>query len=764
MLVDRLGGRRELSQSPVFQVMFSFLQSPRFAGQLGALALGDQHARIPFGPLTLAALPLGPKAAQFDLTLTMAVAEGGIAGAFDYSLDLFEAATVERTAAHFLVLLEDIVRRPDAPVSLLRVLPESERQQLRAWHTTQLARPGEETIHQLFEAQAERTPDACAVVHRDKSLSYRELNEQANQLARHLRALDVGPEARAGILLHSSADSLVAVLAILKAGGCYVPLDPTLAPGRIAELIELAGVRILVTAERFLADLPALSLPLVYLDRDRDRIAGLAGTNLPPSATPRNLSHVIFTSGSTGPAKGVMVEHASVVNLHHAVQARVYAHHAGQRLRVGLISPLFFDGSVREYLMLLSGHTVDVVPAELRRDGAGLLRYLSSHEVDEFYCTPSQFHLLADAGMLSGAHYLPQVVLLGGEAVDPALWQTLAAHDSIRFWNIYGPTECTVDAVAAPVSTDHGGPVLGRPLGNYQLYVLDPQLNPTPIGVPGELYVGGIGVSRGYIRSPALTAQAFVPDPFADQPGRRLFRTRDLARFLPSGDLEFLGRADRQLKIRGYRIDLPEIEAALRRHPSVRDATLAVREDLPGHPRLVAYLTPDGGRVSVEQIRSFLRETLPEYMLPSFAVWLLALPLTPNGKIDHRRLPPPPAERPELDTSYHEPASSAERALTAIWETILGVRQPGVEDNFFDLGGTSLMLIRLQADLGERLAVDVPVVELFQYPTIRSLAAHLAATAAVPADGLDRARAIGARRRQLTGRRTPPRQRPDETG
>lgn len=746
-IVERLNIRRDAARSPLFQVMFNYVGSRQL---VGALAVGNGSASISAGRLTLTGLPFDAGIAQFDLALTVTDSQHGMSAAFDFRPDLYEATSIERLSGHLSALLAEATTHPNRPISRLTMVTEAEGRQLREWNGTHGDYPADVTVPELFERQVERDPDAIAIACGDDELSFAELNRRANHVAWRLRALGVGPDVRVGLLVRTGTHALVDVFGILKAGGAYVPLDPDESPHRLAELLREAGALVLVTEPDILEDLPPLPIPTVVLG------ASVAGSpedqNPPAKASPANLHHVIFTSGSTGRPKGVMVEHRSVVNLHSAIRQTIYDNTPQERLRIALLAPLFFDGSVREYLSLLDGHLVDIVPPGIRRDGTRLLAHLRSRRVDELYCTPSQLSLLLAAGLLEGTGHVPSLVLLGAEPIGIDLWKRLARQSRIRFYDIYGPTECTVDATLCAIDESPDLPTIGRPLGNYRAYVLDEEMAPTPVGLPGELHIGGAGVARGYAGRPVLTAECFVPDPFCDLPGQRLYRTGDVARFLPDGNIELLGRRDRQVKVRGFRVDSAELEAALRGISGIREATVVVDEDATSGTRLVAYVTlGSGSRPTVGQVLQSLREELPAYMVPSALIWIDSLPLTPNGKIDYQALPPPDGARPELETELVAPASQLEDRIARIWREVLGLSQVGVEDNFFDLGGTSLTLVRVQSVLGQELCVDVPVAKLFQYPAVRSLAAYLGGTTASD-EWLDRARSLAARRRNRSKR------------
>jgi amino acid adenylation domain-containing protein/FkbM family methyltransferase len=549
---------------------------------------------------------------RFKLRLSLHRRGRKLSGRLYYDPALYASEDAERHCDQFRTLLESALRAPDAPVGGLNILSEGERRRmLRTWNETKAERPRGVCLHELFEAQAARTPAAPAVIFREERLSFGELNRRANQLAHHLRALGVGPESRVGLCLERSVEMIVGLLGVLKAGGAYVPLDPSYPAERIAFMLGDAGAAVLLSRQKFADALPESGARMVLLDADREAVSRESEANPAAGARPENLAYVIYTSGSTGEPKGVMVEHGSVVNLLTALSAAVYA---GQDspLRVSVNAPLAFDASVKQVIQLLKGHALVVVPEEARLDAEALSGYADAHALDVLDCTPSQLKLLLAARSSGSVARLPKVILVGGEALDAATWGLLAGCAETTAYNVYGPTECTVDATACLVEARAARPSIGRPVANTQTYVLDKNLRPVPVGVAGELHVGGEGVARGYLGRPALTADRFIPNPFADEAGARLYRTGDAARYLPDGTIEFLGRLDRQIKLRGYRIEPGEVECALDELPQVRASVVLAREDEPGDVRLVAYVVPH--RRHLAEIEGRPRFTLPNGM------------------------------------------------------------------------------------------------------------------------------------------------------
>jgi amino acid adenylation domain-containing protein len=562
------------------------------------------------------------------------------------------------------------------------------------------------------------------VIHEDHQSTYRELNKRANQLAHYLRTAGVGPEQRVAIFLDRSSDAIVGVLGVLKAGGSYLPLDPTYPKEHVRYMLEDAQVSAILTQERLAVSLPEHSATVIPLDSAWHIIAQEPDVNPANTVGAENLAYVIYTSGSTGVARGVMVEHKAVVNLACSLRARVYSNDVSP-LRVSLNAPLVFDSSVKQLVQLLYGHALCIIPEAVRRDGDAFLSYLRLHEIDVVDCTPSQLRLLLAGGFFTRHEPIPALVLIGGEAIDEDIWNLLADHDQTIFYNVYGPTECTVDSTVRRIDSLSRKPSIGRPIGNVQIYLLDKHQRPVPIGVTGEVTIGGAGLARGYLSRPDLTAERFIPDPFGQCAGARLYNSGDLARYRADGDIEFLGRLDHQVKIRGHRIELGEIESRLAHHPAVNAAVVLAREDPPGVQRLLAYVVTNRDSALLgEELKRYLREQLPEYMIPSACVMMEALPLMPNGKVDRSALPVPQLRLNKLEGEYAAPRDALQRQLVEIWEELLKIHPISVTDNFFELGGDSLLLVILAARIKERLGKCVPMAALFKGPTIEHLS-HL---------------------------------------
>ncbi|WP_143328298.1 amino acid adenylation domain-containing protein, partial [Caballeronia pedi] len=524
--------------------------------------------------------------------------------------------------------------------------------------------------------QVQRTPNAIALVFEDASLTYAQLNARANQLAHHLIALGVRPEDRVALCMERGIGMVVALMAILKAGGAYVPLDPAYPGERLSHILTDATPRLLladVAGREALGDTGSLTV----LDPNESLDEALPQDDPQTAVAPHHLAYVIYTSGSTGIPKGVMVEHHHVVNLHHALQSTVFAHCAVNS-GVSLNASIAFDSSLKSLTSLLAGHRLIVIPADVRADAAALIEFLNAGGIDVLDCTPTQLDVLLATGLLEQRR--PDLTLLvGGEALTQQMWNRLAEADQIRAFNVYGPTECTVDATATEITTEQMQPVIGKPIGNARIYLLDAQRQLMPPGAVGELYIGGAGVSRGYLNRPELTAERFLDDPFV--PGARMYRTGDLARYRADGNIEFLGRNDHQVKIRGFRIELGEIEAQIASHPAVREAVVIARarHEKTLDQQLVAYVTLVA-QIDASALREHLSSRLPDYMVPSAFVVLDALPLTPNGKLDRRALPDPQWQ--SLD-EYIAPRTSLEATLAQCFASVLGLERVSVFDNFF---------------------------------------------------------------------------------
>jgi amino acid adenylation domain-containing protein len=717
-LVEGMHVPRNLGHNPLVQVLFQVQNTPA-----GALKLPG---------LTLAPAESGEPAAKLDLSLTLGEVDGLLEGILIYAADLFDAATTQRLAEGFATLLAGAAAHPDLPLADLPILTAGERHQLLAeWNDTAVPRPTGTLLHELFAGCAAGTPHAPAVIYEDRTLTYAELDRITDRLAGRLRGLGVGPDVAVGVLMERSAELVVALLGILKAGGGYLPLDPELPQERLAWMIGEARGPVLLAQERLLPLLPPVEARILLLDAGWEGSAADAGNAVLPVVSDESLAYVLYTSGSTGRPKGVMIPHRGIVNRLLWMQE---AYGLAPEDRILQKTPFSFDVSVWElFWPLITGSCLVVARPGGHRDGAYLAGLMARERVTVTHFVPSMLQVFLDQRDLSGCTGL-RLVVASGEALSPELRQRFRERLPARLENLYGPTEASVDVTAwncADVA--RGGIVpIGRPVANTRIHLLDRSFRPIPVGVAGELCIGGVQLARGYLDRPDLTAERFVPDVCEGAAGGRLYRTGDLARHLPDGAVEFLGRIDHQVKIRGFRIEIGEIEAALCAHPDVREAAVLPRGE--GADRgLVAYVTP--ADASPATLRVFLRTRLPEPMIPAAWVALPALPLSPNGKLDRRalgRMEPASLARRE-ESGPTRPLGQAEEAVAAVWREILGIEEVGRHESFFDLGGHSLLLVRVQARLAEELGREVSLVDLFRYPTVSTLAGFLEPDAAVPA-------------------------------
>jgi amino acid adenylation domain-containing protein len=708
-LIQTLQPDRNLSHNPLFQVAF-VLEPP-----MPSLNCG----------WTMSQLDIQTDTAKLDLTLELDERPEGIIGRFEYNTDLFDASTISRMIDHFQTLLEGIVADPDKRLWELPLLRVAEQQQLMALNNTKADYPLEAYIHQLFEAQVERTPDAVAVVFEGEQLTYLQLNQRANQLAHHLQKLGVEPEMLVGICVERSLEMVVGLLGILKAGGAYLPLDPSYPQERLAFMLEDAQVSVLLTQQKLVPSLPEYKTHCFCLDTEWEVLAQESEEKPLSSVTTDNLAYTIYTSGSTGKPKGVLVTHQNLV---HSTSARI-SYYSEPVTSFLLLSSFAFDSSIAGiFWTLCQGGILVLPPAKFQQELLQLTKFIPQHQVSHLLSLPSLYNLILEQAEPQQLTCL-RTVIVAGEPCSRELIERhskLLAHTSL--FNEYGPTEGTVWSSVyhcQPSGVRTQVPI-GRPIANMQIYLLDKYLNPVPIGVPGEIHIGGAGIARGYLNRPELTNQKFIPNPFSDEPGQRLYKTGDLARYLSDGNIEFLGRLDHQVKIRGFRIELGELESTLLQHPSVREIAVIAREDIPGDKRLVAYIVPNPEQTpTIDELRRFLKQKLPDYMVPGAFVLLDALPLTPNGKVDRRALPAPDQSRPDQSVTFVAPRTPIEQQLADIWAEVLRLEQVGVHDNFFEFGGHSLLATQVISRLRQAFGVELPVRTLFEAPTVADLGARL---------------------------------------
>lgn len=726
LLAERLRPQRDPSRPPLFETMF-ILQKAQIAEMQGfsPFALGIEGAQLHIDGLQLESVALGGQPAQFDLTLMMAETEDGLSAALQYNTDLFERETIEHILDHFESLLSGIVASPGRSVSEYPLLSAYERERILVdWNDTSAPYPQNRCIQELIEAQALSTPEASAVQFESNTLTYRELDRRAERLGRHLRNLGVGPESIVAIYLERSLMLPVGLLGILKAGGAYLPLDPAYPRERIGFMLADSQAKVLVTQRDLVDQLPEHQARLVLMDEDWEADDTQSPENPVNRPEPGNLAYVIYTSGSTGKPKGVQITHRSVVNFLNSMR-----HRPGLTNQDGLLAvttPSFDIAALELFLPLTVGGRVIIASREMAADGVLLARLLGETRASVMQATPATWRMLIEAGW-PGQPGLK--MLCGGETLPVELAERLLQLGG-ELWNMYGPTETTIWSTVKRVECADELITIGRPIDNTQIYILDGKMQPVPLGVVGDLYIGGDGVARGYLNRQELTHERFVLNPFSSKSGVRLYKTGDLARFRPNGEIVFLGRSDNQVKLRGFRIELGEIEAALAGHLAVDQAVVAARPDKMGETSLAAYLIFKSGvdQPTSGELRAFLRQSLPDYMLPSWIISLDSLPLTPNGKIDRHALPTPDQKRSVSTAEYVPPRNSLEAELAEICAEVLGLspdsERPGVgvHDNFFDLGGHSLLGARLIFRLREQYQVELPLRHLFAEPTVAGLA------------------------------------------
>ena len=669
---------------------------------------------------------------QLELSLSPSDGEECLTATLEYGSDRFEREMIERLIACWKVVLEGMVTSSRQPISELPMLTVVEREQvLYGFNDTAVPCPQDRLIHELFEEQMERTPDAVALVHEEQSLTYAELNGRANQLARHLRDKGVGPDQLVGIYVERSVEMVVGLLGVLKAGGAYVPLDPTYPSERLEYMLKDAAPRVLLTQERLRNILLPTAAQVIALDSGWSEIAQRKKANLDPHSlqlTSRHLAYVIYTSGSTGEPKGVAAEHRGMVN-RIAAQATIGPFSGDdiccQKTSIGFVDAVF------EILGPLSyGRPVVLASAAATKDVRQLASLIERDHISRIVTVPSLAQSLLESARSTDALQSLRSWTLSGEELKAELLRKLRERLSeCTFTNLYGSSEVAADVTCyVSRNTEDVRVPIGRPIANTQIYILDPHLQPVPIGVAGDIYIGGAGVARGYLNRPELTAERFIADPFRQDPQARLYRSGDLGRWRADGVIEYLGRNDQQVKIRGFRIELGEIEAQLARHAQVKEAVVVAREDVPGEKRLVAYITRcDKSSLSAEDLRDYLRTALPEYMVPGAFVILESLPLTPNGKLDRRALPAPDLGA-HATRQYEAPQGEVEALLAEIWQELLRVERVGRQDNFFQLGGHSLLIVQMMERL-HTLGLSAEVPSVLESPTLAALASVLTAEA-----------------------------------
>ncbi|WP_165423155.1 non-ribosomal peptide synthetase [Ktedonosporobacter rubrisoli] len=752
-LVEQLRPERTTSHTPLFQVMLSVdAGADEQLSWPGLILLPENVERV---------------GAQVDLTLEITEhhqAQNGFDGftcAFVYATDLFTPATIERMIGHFSQLLQACVAQPDTKIARLPILSQRELQQMTVdWNATQVIYQDSHFLPRLFEKQVERTPHEIALTYKQAVMTYCQLDERANQLANFLMARGVTSETLVGISVERSLEMVIGLLGILKAGAAYLPLDPYYPPQRLEYMLKDAQVPMLLTQSHLAERFAAMTMPLVCLDEDWQRIARFSQELPAISGSPEQLAYVIYTSGSTGKPKGVMNTHRGVCN--RLLWMQDHYQLTGQD-RVLQKTPFSFDVSVWEFFWpLITGARLVMAEPERHKDTAYLVEIIKSAAITTLHFVPSMLQLMLDEPGLEECFSLRRVIC-SGEALSPLVQTRFYQRSQAQLSNLYGPTEAAIDVSYWECQRgDQSKTVaIGFPLANTRLYVLDHLGQPVPIGVPGELHIGGVQVARGYLNKPEQTAEKFIPDPFSVEPTARLYKTGDIARYRADGALEYLGRMDHQVKIRGLRIELEEIEMVLMQHPAVREAVAITRELAPGDTRLVAYLIPtsspmnQGDSLDVEEIQRYLSARLPDYMVPRTFMILESLPLSPNGKFDRQRLPQIMEETPSQPRAYVPPSNDIERTIAEIWGEILHLQQISIESNFFELGGHSLLVTQMRSKLRERLHVELSIMEAFRFTTIQTLARHVSQSSRSAAWSVQNIRERAARQRQAFKRKHP---------
>jgi len=722
-LVRRLRPERDTSRTPLFQVMLNLIKSTQIGVAGDMLQSGGSDLRL--GTLEFEAFPLEQHEAQFDLDLTLLDTGSALPASLSYNLDLFDGETAARIAKHFLTLLSAAMANPDRRIAELPLLtPEEQTGILVDWNATARAYP-DTTIHRLIEEQVRRAPEATALVFEERSMSYRELNYRANQLANYLRQLGVGPNTLVAVCIERSFEMVIALLGILKSGGAYVPIDPGYPADRQEYMIKDADASVILTQAKFADRLSNPARHLLTLDKSWNQIVIQPGEDHKDFVQPGDLVYSIYTSGSTGQPKGAMNTHRGVCNRLLWMQDQYRLTNADCVLQK---TPFSFDVSVWEFFWpLMTGARLVLARPEGHKDPAYLVRLIQETRVTTLHFVPSMLRVFLEAEGLGECNSL-RLVICSGEALPYELQERFFELLPAELHNLYGPTEAAVDVTywACQRASERKIVPIGRPVANTQAYVLDGNMQPMPVGVPGELFIGGVQVGSGYWRRPELTNERFILDPF--RAAGRLYRTGDLVRWLPDGVLEYLGRTDQQVKIRGFRIEPGEIEAVIAENPKIKQSAVIAREDVSGNQRLVAYISVrDGERLQIANLRALLSERLPEYMVPSDFVQLDEFPLMPNGKVDRKALPLPESVSPATasEIQYQPPRTDTESVIVAIWEEILRIPRVGTNDNFFELGGHSLLAASVMSRVRERYSITLPLRTIFEAPTAAAFASRI---------------------------------------
>jgi len=726
-LVGELQPQRDASYTPLFQVMFVHQMTPRETLELPGLALERME--------------IGNDTSKYDLTLYFVERAENMTAWFEYNSDLFDATTIQRMLGQLQTMLDGIVANPEQSLNDLPLLTTGERRQLLyQWNNTEHPLSQIQCIQQLFEEQVERTPERIALVYEDEELTYLELNGRANQLAHYLGELGIGPDRFVGILMNRSVEMMVSVLGVLKTGGAYVALDPNYPKERLAFMLEDTNTSLVLTQEHMSSKLPDHQARVIFFDAEWKTISAAGKQNPRRRAAPENLAYVTYTSGSTGKPKGIAMPQRALLNL---LDWQVKETRLPDGARTLQFASLGFDVSFQDiFSTWATAGTLVMITDEQRQDIAGLAQIIVEQKVHRLFIPAVALQLLAEGFCREGQISADLLKVVAGSEqlqISRSVARLFTELGNCTLHNEYGPSEThVVTELALPANPGiwPERPSIGRPIHNARIYNLDHQMQPTPTGVPGELFIGGAGLARGYLNRPDLTAERFTPDPFSSEPGARLYRTGDLARWLGNGEIEFLGRMDFQVKIRGFRVELGEVEVVLGVHEAVRETVVLAREDTPGDKRLVAYIVPEDctGLLKVDELRRFLQDKLPDYMMPSAFVMLDALPLTQNGKVNRAALPAPDQTRRDLEEVYVPPRTTLEEMIAAHWAEALGIIRVGREDNFFALGGHSLLAMQVMARLREALRLELPLRVFFESPTVAGIAERMLSATEQPGE------------------------------
>jgi amino acid adenylation domain-containing protein len=713
LLVEQLQTTRDRSRTPLMDVLFVFQKR-----QSSPVSASSTPAGFRLEPFDIPQME-----GQFDLTLE--ITDGG-KSVLKYDPALFDRETIVRMASHFQVLLQGIAANPAQQVSALPLLTAEERKRLlNTWNATEQPYLLDQCLHERFEAQVERTPDAIAAVFEGQQLTYRSLNAHSNLLAHRLRRLGIGPECLVGVCMQRSLEMVVALLGTLKAGGAYVPLDPSYPADRLNFMVRDSQVQVLLTHDNGWNHLSGIGSHCTCVDVALESVPEECARNPENRVVPENLAYMIYTSGSTGNPKGAMNTHRAIGNRLCWMQQEFRLTPADRVLQK---TPFSFDVSVWEFFWpLITGACLVMAKPGGHQDCAYLSEVIQREKITVLHFVPSMLQIFVEEPNLDACDSLKQI-FCSGEALPLDLQNRCQGRVNAELHNLYGPTEAAVDVTFWPCERDtlRRTVPIGRPIANTQIFILDRHLHPVPAGIPGELHIGGVNLGRGYFNRPDLTAERFVPNPFTDEMGDRLYKTGDLARFLPDGVIEYLGRIDHQVKVRGFRIELTEIESVLLKHPNVKETIVTTSEGPSGDKILVAYFVPmQDPAPTTSSLRRFLMASLPEYMTPSIFVELAVFPLTSSGKADRRALPSPERMRPHLENGYATPETQTERAIAEIWQQVLRLEKVGIHDNFFELGGHSLCMSQMIALVQERAGRSLSIVEAFEYPTVHTLARYL---------------------------------------